>query len=239
MPERRFVYIVDNKGFPYGLWKEDKLRLHLLTLFGRILKKYKPLLCVIACNTASTLVLGDLRTAFPDYSFVGTVPAIKMAAKHTRSGLISVLATPGTVRRAYTQDLITSFASQYFVQLVGSERLAGYAEDYLRGQTVDLNVIKAELLPCFVEQNGKYTDIIVLACTHYPFLINIFRKLALWPVDWLDPAEAIAQRACSLLPPCRNKIEPGEDIACFTVAQMDFTVRRLFHSFGFKCAGLV
>lgn len=239
MPERRFVYVVDNEGFPYGLWEEDELRARLLTLFGRVLKKYKPLLCVIACNTASTLALSDLRAAFPDYPFVGTVPAIKPAAEHTRSGLVSVLATPGTVRRAYTRDLIASFASQCFVRLVGSERLAGYAEDYLRGKAVDLDVIRAEILPCFVEQDEKYTDIVVLACTHYPFLTNIFRKLAPWPVDWLDPAEAIVQRARSLLPPCGDEIEPGEDRAFFTAGQADFATRRLFHGFGLKCAGLV
>ncbi|RCL02645.1 MAG: glutamate racemase [Candidatus Tokpelaia sp. JSC188] len=239
MPKHPFIYVIDNEGFPYGPWKEDKLRIRLLTLFYHILKKYEPLLCVIACNTASILALDDLRAAFPDYPFIGTVPAIKVAAKHTRSGLISVLATPVTIRHAYTKNLIVSFASQCFVQLVASEKLAGYAEDYLRGKRVDLDVIRSELLPCFVEENGKYTDIVVLACTHYPFLTNIFRKFALWPVDWLDPAEAIARRARSLLPTCRNKIETKEDLAYFTASQIDFAIKRLLHDYGFKYAGLV
>ena len=60
--------------------------------------------------------------------------------------------------------------------------------------------MRAEIAPCFVEKDGRRTDIVVLACTHYPFLVNRFRKTGAWPVDWLDPAEAIARRALSLLP---------------------------------------
>jgi len=237
MAERRFVYVVDDAGFPYGSWQEEALREHLLALFGRALKKFNPLLCVIACNTASTLAIHDLRAVFPDYVFVGTVPAIKPAAEQTRSGLVSVLATPGTVKRAYTRDLIVKHAGRCAVNLVGSERLAAFAEDYLRAKTIDCEAVREEILPCFIEHKGKHTDIVVLACTHYPFLTNLLRKLAPWPVDWLDPAQAIAQRACSLLPACDEGIEAGEDIACFTSGQADFATRRLFHGFGLKYSG--
>ena len=156
---------------------------------------------MIPCNTASTLALGDLRAAYPATPFVGTVPAIKPAAERTRSGLVSVLATPGTVKRAYTRDLIQSFAAQCHVRLVGSQNLARMAEDYIRGEALADEAVLAEIAPCFVEMDGRRTDIVVLACTHYPFLANIFRRLAPWPVDWLDPAEAIARRALSLLKP--------------------------------------
>ena len=73
------------------------------------------------------------------------------------------------------------------------------AEAYIRGEVPPDEAVLAEIAPCFVESDGKRTDIVVLACTHYPFLANIFRRLAPWPVDWLDPAEAIARRALSLL----------------------------------------
>ncbi|HEX2146582.1 MAG TPA: aspartate/glutamate racemase family protein, partial [Pseudorhizobium sp.] len=103
MPERRFVYVADDAGFPYGGWEEDRLRDRIVALFGDRIDRHDPEIAVIACNTASTLVLADLRAAFPDTPFVGTVPAIKPAAERTRSGLVSVLATPGTVRRQYTR----------------------------------------------------------------------------------------------------------------------------------------
>src|SRR5690606_14794486 len=197
-----------------------------------------PEIAVIACNTASTLVLGDLRAAFPGTPFVGTVPAIKPAAERTRSGLVSVLATPGTVKRQYTRDLIREWATRCHVRLVGSDRLAGLAEAYMREGFVDEEAVRAEIAPCFLQEDGRRTDIVVLACTHYPFLVNRMRKTAPWPVDWIDPAEAIARRALSLLDRRRDGTGPhvGEDIAVFTSGAPDFATRRLMQGFGLKPA---
>lgn len=236
MPERQIVYVADNAAFPYGAWEEVALKQHINTLFDELIKQYQPILCVIACNTASTLMLADLREKFIDVNFVGTVPAIKPAAEQTRSRLISVLATPGTVKRAYTHDLIHSFASQCDVTLVGSAKLASFAEDYLRNKPIDPQQLIKEISPCFVEKDGKHTDIIVLACTHYPFLVNLFRKYAPWPVDWIDPAEAIAKRALSQLPqlPLMCEFEPHNDIAHFTKPNIAPSMYRLLQGFGLK-----
>ena len=209
------------------------LKTRIVRLFSNLIAEHHPELCIIACNTASTLVLADLRAAFPETPFVGTVPAIKPAAERTRSGLVTVLATPGTVRRAYTRDLIQSFASQCHVRLVGSENLAGLAERYIRGDAVDEAEIEAEIGPCFVDQGDRRTDIVVLACTHYPFLANRFRSQAPWPVDWLDPAEAIAPPFV----PCpswksREQASQEPDLAVFTSGKPDFAVRRLMDGFG-------
>lgn len=136
MPERGFIYVADDAGFPYGGWEEEALRARILSLFEKLLQDFSPEVCVIACNTAFTLAGADLRARFPQMTFVGTVPAIKPAAERTRSGLVSVLATPGTVKRAYTRDLIQSFATQCHVRLVGSENLARMAESWIRGAGV-------------------------------------------------------------------------------------------------------
>lgn len=178
MPERGFVYVADDAGFPYGGWEEQPLKDRIISLFARLLAEYDPEICIIACNTAFTLAGADLRAAFPDMTFVGTVPAIKPAAERTRSGLVSVLATPGTVKRAYTRDLIQSFAAQCHVRLVGSENLARMAEAYIRGEPVSDEAVLQEIGQCFVEKEGRKTDIVVLACTHYPFMANLFRRLA-------------------------------------------------------------
>ncbi len=237
MPERRFVYVADDAGFPYGGWEESRLRERIVTLFGDLIAEHDPEIAVIACNTASTLVLGDLRAAFPDTPFVGTVPAIKPAAERTHSGLVSVLATPGTVKRQYTRDLIGEWASKVHVRLVGSERLAGLAEIYMRDGFVDEAAVREEIAPCFIEQDGRRTDIVVLACTHYPFLVNRMRKTAPWPVDWVDPAEAIARRALSLLPQERDvqrSLLSEPDLAVFTSGRPDFATRRLMQGFGLR-----
>lgn len=238
MPDRRFVYVADDAAFPYGDWAEDALRQRIVRLVGELIATHDPELFVIPCNTASTLVLSDLRETYPGTPFVGTVPAIKPAAERTRSGLVSVLATPGTVKRQYTRDLVTRWASKCHVRLVGSEILARLAEAYMRDGFVDEEIVGREIAPCFLEQDGRRTDIVVLACTHYPFLVNRMRKTAPWPVDWLDPAEAIARRALSLLDRRRDGTGPhvGEDIAVFTSGAPDFATRRLMQGFGLKPA---
>ena len=237
MPDRRFVYVADDAAFPYGAWEEKALAGRIVGLFGELIAEHDPELVIVACNTASTIVLQALREAYPSTPFVGTVPAIKPAAERTRSGLVSVLATPGTVKRQYTRDLIAQWGRKCHVRLVGSDRLAGLAETYMREGFVDEEAVRAEIAPCFIERDGRRTDIVVLACTHYPFLVNRMRKTAPWPVDWIDPAEAIARRALSLLPPKRGDAAPqGEDIAIFTSGKPDFAGRRLMQGFGLKVA---
>lgn len=233
MPDRRFVYVADDKAFPYGAWEEPALQAHIVELFAKLLDRFQPAISVVACNTASTLVIDALRDRFPGHPFVGTVPAIKPAAERTRSGLVSVLATPGTVKRQYTRDLIGKWAQKCHVRLVGSNNLAGLAEAYMREGFVDEEAVRAEIAPCFVQHDDLRTDIVVLACTHYPFLANRMRKTAPWPVDWIDPAEAIARRALSLLPVVDGALPQGEpDIAVFTSGKPDFAISRLMQGFG-------
>ncbi|TFF19698.1 glutamate racemase [Jiella endophytica] len=239
MPERRFVYVVDDAAFPYGNWEEPALRERLVDLFGELIAIHDPIACLIACNTASTLALEALRAAYPQMTFVGTVPAIKPAAERTRSGLVSVLATPGTVKRQYTRDLIEQWATKCEVTLVGSVSLAALAETYMRHGSVEESAVSAEIAPCFVEKDGRRTDIVVLACTHYPFVVNRMRKMAPWPVDWLDPAEAIARRALSILPRIASDAPVGrhDDVAVFTSGRADAVTRRLMQGFGLATEG--
>lgn len=234
MPGRRFVYVADDAAFPYGAWDEAELSTRIVALFGGLIAEHDPQIVVIACNTASTIVLGALRDAYPATPFVGTVPAIKPAAERTQSGLVSVLATPGTVKRQYTRDLIAQWATRCHVRLVGSDRLAGLAETYMRQGFVDEEAVRAEIAPCFIERDGRRTDIVVLACTHYPFLVNRMRKTAPWPVDWIDPAEAIARRALSLLPAGGpdDAVTHGPDVAVFSSGAADAAARRLMQGFG-------
>jgi glutamate racemase len=234
MPGRRLVYVADDAGFPYGAWEEGALSDRVVALFRDLLDEHRPEIAVIACNTASTVVLSPLRDAYPHTPFVGTVPAIKPAAERTRSGLVSVLATPGTVKRQYTRELIREWASKCHVRLVGSDRLAALAEEYMREGFVDEEMVRTEIAPCFVEKDGSRTDIVVLACTHYPFLVNRMRKVAPWPVDWIDPAEAIARRALSLLNPVDGDPEVGlgADVAIFTAGPPPAKLARVMQGFG-------
>ena len=234
-PAQRLVYVADDAGFPYGGWEEGALLRRMLPLFDRLIERHAPRGIVIACNTASTIGLKALRERHPDVPFVGTVPAIKPAAERTNSGVVAVLATPGTVRRAYTRELIDTFARQAHVRLVGSEKLAGMAEGHLRRERLDDEAVRREIADCFYVNASGRTDIVVLACTHYPFLANVFRRLAPWPVDWLDPSEAIARRVLEVLPVALEDGHPDEpDMAEFTGGTVDLSARRLLEGFGLR-----
>jgi glutamate racemase len=139
-----------------------------------------------------------LRARF-SVPFVGTVPAIKPACAQSTSKRMSVLGTQATVSREYTRTLIREFAAGCDVALVGSSHLAAFAEAELAGAPVADAAIKAEIAGCFIDADGRRTDTVVLACTHYPLLVDRFKANAPWPVDWLDPAPAIARRVANLL----------------------------------------
>jgi glutamate racemase len=197
-PDARYVYIADDAGFPYGNQPEDTLIARIVAVVGEAIARHAPDLVVVACNTASTLALAELRARFT-VPFVGTVPAIKPACAQSRSKRIAVLGTQATVSREYTRALIREFAAGCDVGLVGSPKLAGLAEMELSGMPAADAMIAAEIAPCFVDADGRRTDTVVLACTHYPLLTARFRKVAPWPVDWIDPAPAIARRVKDLL----------------------------------------
>ncbi|MFC6774985.1 glutamate racemase [Methylobacterium gregans] len=215
-PDARYVYAADDAAFPYGRLGEATLVARVLAVMERLIAVHHPDLVVIACNTASTLVLPALRQRFST-PFVGVVPPIKPAAETTRTGLVSLLATPGTVARSYTRDLIATYAGTCRVALVGSPNLANYAEAELSGAPVPDAALAAEIAPCFVTaEDGRRTDVVCLACTHYPLLRPRFERLAPWPVTWIDPAPAIARRVTQLLGSGPAGAEPGPVLAAFT-----------------------
>ena len=214
-PDADIVYVADDAFFPYGGREEGALVARVVALMGALIATHRPDLVVVACNTASTLVLGPLREAY-ETPFVGTVPAIKPAALASQSKAISVLATPGTVARDYTRALIEEFAADCEVALVGAPRLAALAEAALRGERIADADILAEIAPAFVARGGRRTDHIVLACTHFPLLRERLAALAPWPVDWVDPAPAIARRVDALLPRPHGAAASRPPIAVFT-----------------------
>jgi glutamate racemase len=219
--DAHYLYVADDAFFPYGHHSEEDIVARVVPLIGEMISAHRPDLVVIACNTASTLVMTPLRAAY-SVPFVGTVPAIKPACAASKTRRVSVLGTNGTVQREYTRDLIRDFAQGCDVTLVGSAELAALAETALSGGVISDEAILAELAPCFVgagEDASRRTDTIVLACTHYPLLLDRLSRLAPWPVDWIDPAPAIARRVVNLLGEA-----PG-DVAG-TAARMIFTSGR-------------
>jgi glutamate racemase len=215
-PDACYVYVADDAFFPYGRHGEADLVGRVVPLMENLVAAHAPDLVVIACNTASTLVLPHLRSRFA-VPFVGTVPAIKPACLTSRSRLVSVLGTDATVRREYTRGLIRDFGHGCDVTLVGAAHLAGIAEVSLRSEAICDDAIAREIAPCFITApDGRRTDTVVLACTHYPLLLDRLALLAPWPVDWVDPAPAIARRVIDLFGPPPADTARGEAGFVFT-----------------------
>jgi glutamate racemase len=213
-PGADFIYLADDAAFPYGAMTEPALTQRVAELMSDLIGRYEPGLVVIACNTASTIVLPHLRQKF-SLPFVGTVPAIKPACAGSITKRISVLGTEATVQREYTRALIRDYAADCKVTLVGSNVLATYAEAEIAGTPVSDELICSEIAPCFRDEDGR-TDTVVLACTHYPLLIERFSRLAPWPVAFVDPAPAIARRVGDLLGPSPSVSGRGTTRAVFT-----------------------
>lgn len=231
LPDAGMDYVADLAVFPYGALEPDVLIDRVLSLMDEALAVLDPAALVIACNTASTLVLPPLRARFK-LPIVGTVPAVKPAAEHSRSRLASVLATPGTVKRDYTHDLIDTFGGDCRFTLVGSQKLAGLVERAFSGETVTDAELLAEITPCFVEEEGRRTDTVVLACTHYPLLLDRLKALAPWPVEWIDPAPAIARRVATVTAGAGPSRDEGTSHRFFSTGR--HPARAMLDIFGFE-----
>ena len=238
LPRTRMDYVADMAGFPYGAWDETQLADRICDVTGRLIEDVLPDVVVIACNTASTVALEQLRERF-NLPFVGTVPAIKPAAGQTGSGVIGVLATEGTVSREYTRALIETYAFHCEVVLHGSAGLAALAEQKMRGEEVPIASVREECAPVFVERAGGRTDVVVLGCTHYPLLLDELRQAAPWPCTFIDPAEAIARRVEDVLP---ASIGPGHEArgaTAYVTCARGLQNAPVFASFGFNDTKLI
>lgn len=192
-------YAADSGFFPYGVKTDEELRTRLPALCAALVERARPDVLVIACNTASTLSLADIRArvAVP---VVGTVPAIKPAAEQTQTGVIGILATPGTVRRAYLDDLERQFAAGKTVIRRGSAGLVDIAERAVRGQPVDQEQVAYAVRPLFEGPDGGRIDIVVLACTHFPLIREAIQKACPPTVKLIDTGEAVARQALRVAP---------------------------------------
>ncbi len=199
LPATRLTFLADNRCFPYGMMRDDALIERVVLLLHQACNHYRPDIVVVACNSASTLALPALRETLT-IPVVGVVPAIKPAARLTQTGVIGLLATPGTVRRDYTDQLIAEFAPDCEVIKVGSSELVHMAEAYCHGIIHPVERFTDILAPLTAVTTTAAVDTVVLACTHFPLLKAALAKAAPEVRHWVDSGEAIARRVVQLLP---------------------------------------
>ena len=234
LPDLQLSYAADDIFRPYGEKSEAQLKARLPRLLWELTETTQPDIVVMACNTASTTVLSEVRSAL-EIPVIGVVPAIKPAATVSRTKTIAVLGTPGTVQRRYVDDLIIEFASDCHVLLQGSVNLVDIAEKKLAGQPVDLNWVKAEIAPMFSGRRGADIDAVVLACTHFPLLRNELKASVTQSVQWIDSGDAIARRVDHVLKGLKFKpARSGPDIALLVGPETTPARIRTFNDFGFE-----
>lgn len=191
-PQLDYLYLFDNEAYPYGELDRDILISRVDALVGYFVEQYQIDLVVIACNTASTIVLPTLRSHL-SIPVVGVVPAIKPASSLANKA-IGLIATPATVTREYTHELIRDFAQNKPVEMLGSTRLVDMAEEKLRGHPIN----HVELERILSSINNKI-DVAVLGCTHFPLIKEEIQAVLGQQVLLVDSGEAIARRVGDLL----------------------------------------
>ena len=194
-PDCQLFYGSDNAAFPYGTKTEDELVERVDHILHQLQQHTQVDIIVVACNTASTVALPRIRERF-DLPIIGVVPAIKPAAIISQSKVIGLLATPGTIKRAYTEQLIQRFASDCKIIRIGSSELVHLAEKKLRGASVQAEHLRPIIAP-FIDDENQHThkiDTVVLACTHFPFLQEELQQLLPNINYWVNSGEAIARR---------------------------------------------
>ena len=223
LPDLEYLFVSDNAAYPYGTKAEDEVLARANVVVTELIDRYSPDALVIACNTASTVCLPSLRSRF-DIPIIGVVPAIKPAAQESSSKTIGLLATPATIKRAYTQGLIDEFAENCEVIRVGSSRLVDIAEMKLRGQDVSNDELELILAP-FLSSDDL--DTVVLACTHFPLLANEIAQLFIRKgkqVSLIDSGQAIARRLESVIndvPANSGDVSKTNNMAVFTAPVAD------------------
>ncbi|MBD3729950.1 MAG: glutamate racemase [Sphingomonadales bacterium] len=197
LPDAPVIYAADHAGLPYGSKSEAQIAARVAGLLGRMSERWRPRLACIACNTASTIALGMVREVL-EIPIVGTVPAVKPAAALTRTGVIGLLGTEATIRQAYVDNLEAEFAQGKILLRQAAPALVEAGEAKLRGERVDMGAIRAAVDALRAQPGGERIDVVVLACTHFPLLLEELTQAFGPGVQFVDGAAGIARRIATL-----------------------------------------
>lgn len=231
LPNAHYLYCFDNAYFPYSEKLEETLIERAINIVQKIAEKQPLDMVVVACNTASTVVLPTLRKIF-DFPIVGTVPAIKPASVISKTKTIGLLATKGTITRPYVLDLIRKYASNCVVEKIGTTELVEIVEEKLQTGRVDMVRLQDVVAPW---QGHSTLDTVILGCTHFPAVKKELQQLLPQVPFFVDSGEAIANRVKSLLPDnFPITFQPAENIAFCTKITANYVYReKVIQQWGF------
>ena len=217
-PDACCIYLGDTIHFPYGEKTTEEITECASGAIRLIVKKWNPKTIIIACNTISVTALTQLRKLFPEIPIVGTVPAIKLAAKISKNRKIGFLATNASVNSPYSQKLIDDFASDCKVVRRGDPELIRFVEKdfFTATEEEKLNAVKPAL-DFFKKED---CDTIILGCTHFTHIADVMQKAAGNNVNIIDSRDGVANQALRVeelknQETCSAEGEDFEDMAFF------------------------
>lgn len=187
------ISIGDHLNFPYGNKSESFIREKITQLINLGIRKFNPKVIVVACNSASTFILPELREKF-SIPIVGVVPPVKPAAQESQSKVIGILVTEKTAKTAYLGELIRKYATGVETIIIPCENLATIAEQKAAGLSVSSSTIDKELSKLVESSLYSRMDRVVLGCTHFSLLKGEISKILRAEIQIHDPAEAIAKQ---------------------------------------------
>jgi glutamate racemase len=194
LPAEDVLYYADNAYCPYGVRSRDEIQ-ERSERISRLLIEMGAKAIVVACNTASAMVVWHLRDVFPGVPFVGLEPAVKPAVALTRTGRVGVLATPRTVAGERLRWLIETYADGVEVRSVAATGLVELVE----AGTLTGPSVTAALRPLLDPMLEAGVDVVVLGCTHYPFLRDEIEAYVGPDIPVIDSGLAIARRTLTVL----------------------------------------
>ena len=198
LPEENYIYYSDNAHCPYGEKSKEYITERARTITKFLISKGADII-VVACNTATAAAISTLRNEF-DIPFIGMEPAVKPAAAKTKSGIVGVLATAGTLKAEKYLTTRGKYAEEVrFVEHVGEGFVELVERGALKGEEAEA-IVRRSLLPLL--EAGA--DTIVLGCTHYPVLAETIAKVAseFCPereISIIDPAPAVAKHLMEIM----------------------------------------
>jgi glutamate racemase len=201
-PGARIVYLADRLHFPYGKFNKHELAEILKSLVARLVETINPKIVVLACNTATIAALTELRECFPELPFVGTVPAVKPAALASKTGKIGVLGTELTIKQPYIRELASKFGNGE-IHGIAAPELVEFVEGRFNSASPDE---KRDLVTGYLNRfRAEGVDTLVLGCTHFLFLLDVFQREAAPDITVFDSITGISHRIESLLEEQKEK----------------------------------
>ena len=196
-PDVRCVYLGDTANFPYGEKTREQITDCAAAASRLLIERFSPDAIVVACNTISVTALSELRKMFPSVPFVGTVPAIKLAAAVSPKKRIGLLATRQTVENAYTDRLVTEFASDCYIARRGDPDLIDFVEKKLFTATQEERAKAVAPAIEFFRQHE--VDTIILGCTHFIHMADDIQKAAGSSVRVVDSRDGVVNQTMRVL----------------------------------------